>query len=179
MIITLVSISFLKNKSSFIYILKHYLLYFFEIVASSMLINYVIGGFKEESTLVLLKDFIFSYTVYQLILLTFFKIKDSTDTDTLNAMKVYLDTLLLYLEFDKENHPQLIESAKLAQGSCRNKKHVRLWAQIIESQEAYAKKILKDEDYKFYLKNIILKVENENKTINFFWMNSLLLRIFK
>lgn len=175
----LILILTIKNKSNFVYILKHYLLFLFEIIISTMLINLLIGGFQEESVLGFFKDFLFSYSVYQLILMTLFKLKDSTEIDEINSIKNYIDYLLLHLEFEKEVPKQIREIAEEASECCRNKKQIKKWARVFEMEEMHRGDLLSDNDFRFRLKGLIIEIEHEAKIINFFWMNSIILRMIK
>ncbi|PJN48802.1 hypothetical protein PAEAM_56640 [Paenibacillus sp. GM1FR] len=179
MLVLLVFVSARKYKSNFIYILKHYMLFFVEIIISSMLINLLIGGFKDNTILSFFKDFIFSYSIYQLVLLTVFKLKDSTTTDTFTAMKNYLDNHLLHLEFGRPLSPGISLNGNKISDGCRNKNHRLIWVNLIKLEKMYSRGLLRGDDYKFTLKKVAIDIEHQSKINNFFWMNSILLRIIK
>lgn len=150
-----------------------------EIIISSILINLLIGGFKDNTALSFFKDFVFSYSIYQLVLLTIFKLKDSTTTDTLSAMKKYIDTHLLHIEFERPMSPEISLNANKAYQGCRNKKHRLRWINLLKLERMYYRGLLRGDDFKFTLKKAAIEIEHESKINNFFWMNSILLRVTK
>ncbi|MEK4509481.1 hypothetical protein [Paenibacillus sp. FSL K6-2524] len=164
---------------------RHVLLYFFEMFLVTTLIVWGINGvisFKV-GLLEILRQYVFAYTLYQLILLTIFKIKGSLEVDALTSIKNEVDRFQVFAEFKKQIPNErlvkirdlLIENKK----TVFNNKHRTFLENLLDLVDRYNDKIITNDEFRFILKQESRELEFTTKVVNFYWMNSIFLRLLK
>jgi hypothetical protein len=185
LILLIVNTVFRKIKpSSHAQIFTHILLYLFEITIVTSLINYLIMGYQSntDTPLNILRNHIFAYTLYQLLLFVFFKLKDSTEADSLATIKNLADMYQVYAEFDKPIPDEDIDKSKKEFNSPRvtlSNKHRDIINYVNLLAENYNSDKLDTKEFRMQLKQISRDADFQAKMFNLSWMNSLLLRMFK
>lgn len=175
-----------KRPSVKMQFLTHVLLYLIEIITVTTIFNYYMGkyeGVSNNSSLInTLKNYVFGYTVYQLILLVTFKLKDSLDIDAYTSMKNEIDRCQLWAEFKKKVPDEYIEKTS----GIVNRKDVvytkeqrDVLNEKLGMARLYNKEEISVEDFRLYLKQQSMQMDLSAKIIGFGWMNSVLLRWFK
>ena len=170
-----------KKPSTFGHIITHILLYLFEIVSVTTLLTWLITD-NTSSFLILLRNYVFSYTLYQLILLVTFKLIDSLNTDAWTSIKKLNDQAQVFAEFkrkfpeDKYNESRkIVTDTKISFNA-----EQRLYLQsLLDMIHAFNNEEIDIETYRCYLKLQSIELDNELKMLNYGWMNSILLRLFK
>ncbi|MEC1155656.1 hypothetical protein [Cytobacillus horneckiae] len=173
-----------KNDSLSAQTLTHILVFIFEIITITTIINLLISGSSNEtdSFLNILRNHIFAYTLYQLLLFVFFKLKDSLYQDGLAAVKNVSDKIQIHAEFEEQVPLELID--KFREYYDKNnvtlpKKHKQIINVILDNAILYNNKEINTQNLRFNLKLISQEMEHESKIFSFSWMNSILLRIAK
>lgn len=161
------------------------LVYLLEIqLVTSIIVNLLFNhdtflSFENLFQLVVLRDYVFAYTLYQLILLVSFKIKDSIDIDANNALKSIVDRFQLFGEFDKEVPTDVVERYRREMNEVFfNDEQQELIEKIFILVSDYNKTRQKDE-YRLALKSISIDIDMQIKISNYGWMQSVFLRILK
>lgn len=170
-----------RKPSTELQFVTHILLYLIEILTVTKIIIYFIGT-NSETLLSIFRDYIFAYTIYQLLLLVTFKLKDSLDIDAFTSIKTLIDRLQLYGEFNEKIPTALISTIKeegQKSGNVFNKKQRNELTQIASLAEQYNSGKISREKFRFILKEKSLQVDIELKIYSYGWMNSILLRMFK
>lgn len=129
-----------------------------------------------------LRNYVFYYTLYQIILMVTFKLYDAAETDALTAIKSTLDKFQVFAEFHKK-FPQVdlirlqetIDSSKIT----FSKKHRQELDELILYLQNYNEGLISKDDIRAYLKIKSINIDLQIKTISYSWMNSILLRISK
>lgn len=175
-----------KKPSVKLQFLTHVLLYLIEIITVTTIFNFYMEkyeGVSNNSTLLnTLKNYVFGYTVYQLILLVTFKLKDSLDIDAYTSIKNEIDRCQLWAEFKKDVPSEYIEMMSdivNKKGLVYTKEQRDYINEMLDKARLYNDKKLKVEDFRLYLKQQSMKMDLSAKIIGFGWMNSVLLRWFK
>lgn len=162
----------------------HTLVYFTEIIMMTSLIRWLVEGDLRTSNMPeLLKEVVFAYTAYQLLLLMTFKLKDSVNVDGLSAVKNQFDRLQIYAEFKMkvpedviiEIKERLIDNA----ANTLNKYQRVLLNLFLEQTQRYNKEEITSEVYRFMLKQESRAIDAEIKTLGYHWMNCIALRLLK
>lgn len=164
----------------------HSLLYLLEIlIVTSFIVNFLFQKvdffiFEGFLQLEILRDYVFAYTLYQLFLLMTFKLKDSIDVDANTAVKIMVDKLQLYGEFDKDVPSDVLDGYNEAIKTVFfNEDQQKLTETIHHLASGYNDKTISKEDYRMALKSISLDLDMSIKISSYGWMQSILLRIFK
>ncbi|UKS27355.1 hypothetical protein LOZ80_39000 [Paenibacillus sp. HWE-109] len=177
-----------KGKSNSKY-LKHLFLYFLEMVIATT--TTTIRTFLEGSGALLynsvliniLKDYVFAYTLYQLVLIAAFKLKDSIEIDALTSLKNESDRFQIYAEF-KNKIPQaaidkmknyLTENPKVM----LKNEHRVLFEHLTIAARSYNSDDILPEEFRMRMKQFSREMDHQIKVLGFTWMNSILLRIMK
>ncbi|MGH1144281.1 hypothetical protein [Bacillus pseudomycoides] len=175
-----------KVPSTKLQFLTHVLLYLIEIITATTIITYFIEKFEAISTnlslLAVLRNYVFSYTIYQLFLLITFKLKDSLDVDAYTAIKNLIDKYQIFAEFDKKIPDEDLKEVNEKVNNSRMvfNKEQRIYTQkILTMVEAYNSGKIDVKDFRFALKQESREIDIQTKIISYGWMNSILLRIFK
>jgi hypothetical protein len=173
-----------KNKTNSGQVLTHVLLYLLEITIVTSSINYFIEGYQTDTDtpMNILRNHLFAYTIYQLLLFVFFKLKDSTEIDSLATVKNLSDMYQIYAEFNKPIPPEIIEKYQNSLSSNKvtmSKKHREYIDYINILADSYNRSILDGSELRMELKQISRNADFETKILNYSWMNSILLRSFK
>lgn len=122
-------------------------MYFIEIVLFTSLIIWIIEGlnFNNRSFIDIIKQYVFAYTLYQLIIIAIFKFKDSVEIDALTSIKSLIDKFQIYAEFNIEIPESNIEDVrvKLLENDkvTMKNEHKVLVGEIIKQVEKYKKEI--------------------------------------
>lgn len=177
------------NKIFSNYLVKlciHTIMYCFEIVLVTYLINIACINLKlfipPNNYLESLRNYVFYYTLYQLLLMVSFKLYDVAETDALTAIKSTIDKFQVFAEFHRKI-PQIdlmhlqetTNSAKIT----FSKKHRKELYELIQYLQSYNDDLISKDDIRAYLKIKSINIDLQLKTISYSWMNSILLRIFK
>lgn len=172
-----------KKPSASLQFLTHTVLYLFEILVVTFLINkWVLGVGEDLSSIDTLKNYVFAYTVYQLFLLITFKLKDSLDIDAYTSLKYLIDMYQLYGEFDEKVPENLI--AKVKDGAndlgivynAKARKEVKRLEELVQD---YNSDKISTKMFRFYLKQRSIHIDLEAKIASYAWMNSVLIRWVK
>ena len=174
------------RPSTMLQFLTHVLLYMIEIISVTTFLNFIIKKYEivsiDSSLLNTLKNYVFAYTVYQLLLLVTFKLKDSLNGDAYTSMKNEIDRCQIWAEFGKKIPDEYIEKfGKIIStpGVAYNKKQRDYFNKILRVIEKYNSNEIIVTDFRCYLKQQSIQFDYEIKLINFSWMNSILLRFTK
>ncbi|MEC0211367.1 hypothetical protein P4H70_20720 [Paenibacillus ehimensis] len=163
---------------------KHVIIYFIEILFFTSLIRYIIEGKIGISVLIQdAREYVFAFTLYQLILIGVFKIKDSIEIDALNALKNQYDKYQLYAEFKQpipqssidELRAKLINNPKVI---LKNKYRTQL-ENLAHYCEMYNENKVDPNLFRLHLKQEARECDSLQKIYAFHWMNSLFLRGLK
>ncbi|OMD81169.1 MULTISPECIES: hypothetical protein [Paenibacillus] len=172
----------MKSKKQFII---HIVVYFIEIVLFTSLIIWIIEGlnFNNRSFIDIIKQYVFAYTLYQLIIIAIFKFKDSVEIDALTSIKSLIDKFQIYAEFNIEIPESNIEDVrvKLLENDkvTMKNEHKVLVGEIIKQVEKYKKGDIGRDYFRFIMKQESREVETKLKIFSFHWMNSIFLRVLK
>ena len=170
----------------FIKLCIHTTIYCFEIMLVTYLMNIACINFElfspPSNYLESLRNYVFYYTLYQIILMVTFKLYDAAETDALTAIKSTLDKFQVFAEFHKK-FPQVdlirlqetIDSSKIT----FSKKHRQELDELILYLQNYNEGLISKDDIRAYLKIKSINIDLQIKTISYSWMNSILLRISK
>ncbi|WP_231398823.1 hypothetical protein [Bacillus sp. 95MFCvi2.1] len=157
-----------------------------EIITATTIITYFIEKFEAISTnlslLAVLRNYVFSYTIYQLFLLITFKLKDSLDVDAYTAIKNLIDKYQIFAEFDKKIPDEDLKEVNEKVNNSRMvfNKEQRIYTQkILTMVEAYNSGKIDVKDFRFALKQESREIDIQTKIISYGWMNSILLRMLK
>lgn len=183
--ISLIVVTIIRKKrpSASLQFLTHTVLYLFEILVVTFLINkWFLGVGEDLSSIDTLKNYVFAYTVYQLFLLITFKLKDSLDIDAYTSLKYLIDMYQLYGEFDEKVPENLI--AKVKDGAndlgivynAKARKEVKRLEELVQD---YNSDKISTKMFRFYLKQRSIHIDLEAKTASYAWMNSVLIRWVK
>jgi hypothetical protein len=162
----------------------HTALYFLEIIMATSLIRWLIeGNISSTTTLEFLKETVFAFTLYQLLLLVVFKLKDSIETDALNTIKSVIDKFQVYAEFKmkipvtllNEMREKYIDNRKVV----LNTKYREILNNLILLTDKYNRDDMSIESFRFILKQESLRLDLGIKITGYYWINSVLLRILK
>lgn len=173
-------------RGFFIKLWIHTILYCLEIVLATSLINSIFINFElfipPSNYLEALRNYVFYYTLYQLLLMVTFKLYDAAETDALTALKSVIDKFQVFAEFDREI-PQ-VDLAQLQETIYSSKitfakRHRDQLIELLEYLENYNNELISKNDIRGFLKVQSLNIDLKIKTIGYSWMNSILLRIFK
>lgn len=176
-----------KFTNYFIKLCVHIFIYCFEIMSVCYLMNLACINFELFSSpsnyLEALRNYVFYYTLYQLILTVTFKLYDAAETDALTAIKSTLDKLQVFFEFKKKSLilqeiQEIQENIDSTEITFSNK-HRLILQELIQNLQSYNSGLILEEDIRLYLKSQSLKIDLQLKAISFSWMNSILLRIGK
>lgn len=170
----------------FIKLCIHSIIYCFEIVLVTYLMNIACINFElfspPSNYLESLRNYVFYYTLYQLLLMVTFKLYDAAETDALTAIKSTIDKFQVFAEFQRKI-PQLdlisLQETKVSTKITFSKKHRQELEELIHNLQSYNANLVSKDDIRAYLKIQSLNIDLELKTISYNWMNSFLLRIFK
>lgn len=136
-----------------------------------------------DSLLSTFKEYVFAYTLYQLILLSVFKLKDSIEIDALTAMKYHTDKFQTYVEFSNKIPKEEIEliNIKLAQNQkmTLNTKHREYLRNLIQIAKNYNNDLIEKNELRLRLKQESINLDLILKQYGYHWMNSILLRVIK
>lgn len=163
----------------------HVLIYFFEIsiVTTSLVYLFADLDYARSNVLSIIKEYVFSYTVYQLLLISVFKLYDSLHIDALSAMRKQIDRIQLYAEYNKKVPEDLL--IKIKSEYIDNRKTVLNTGQrnfllnVMELTKRYNTDVITKDEFRFIMKQESLALDHSQKVYNFHWMNSILLRMFK
>ena len=184
LIVTLV----LKNRypSSKLQMLTHVLIYLIEIISVTTFLNFLIEKYgildSSGSRLDILRNYVFTYTVYQLVLLVTFKLKDSLDIDAYTSIKNEIDRCQLWAEFDEKipiEYIHEINGILDKPGVVYNRKQREYLFNLVRMFQKYNNDKIGAKEFRLYLKQESLQVDYAIKIKSFGWMNSLLLRAIK
>ncbi|AMQ05233.1 hypothetical protein MKY15_11730 [Sporosarcina sp. FSL K6-1540] len=186
---TFIILIILANKffgTHFIKMVLHITLYLFEIILVTYLMNITfleLDLFNPPSNYFeALRNYMFFFSIYQLVLIVTFKLLDSTEVDALNTIKKHIDQSQVFAEFNKEipdNHKEsllyLIKSKKVT----LNNKYRNFSRRILDLIDGYNKGDLPKDEFRCILKLESLELDLHVKTLGYGWSNSVLLRISK
>lgn len=170
----------------FIKLCIHTILYCLEIILVTCFINSIFINFElfnpPSNYLEALRNYVFYYTLYQLLLMVTFKLYDAAETDALTAIKSAIDKFQVFAEFDRKiskvdlaQLQETIYSSKITFA----KRHRDQLIELLEYLENYNNELISKEDIRGYLKIQSLNIDLKIKTISYSWMNSILLRVIK
>ncbi|WDM23498.1 hypothetical protein [Paenibacillus polymyxa] len=164
---------------------KHLGIYFIEIIFATSLIVWLIEGtiINKRDFSEILRQYVFAYTLYQIILVAAFKFKDSTEIDALTSIKDIVDKFQLYAEFDMKIPEFEIKKIQLAlvnnpKVSMKNN-HRELVRDIVTNTVSYNESELNKDTFRFSMKQTSREIDTLLKIYSFHWMNSVLLRFSK
>lgn len=184
-LLCLVTIRKKKVKNETLELATNSLLYLLEIlIVTSIIVSFLFHtasffAVGDLLQLVVLRDYVFAYTLYQLLLLITFKLKDSIDIDANNALKNMVDKLQLFGEFDRDIPSDVLDGYNGAIKTVFfNEDQHKLIETINHLASEYNKTISKEE-YRMALKSISLDLDMSIKISSYGWMQSILLRILK
>ncbi|MDF9763725.1 hypothetical protein OKW24_005636 [Peribacillus simplex] len=172
-----------KKPSASLQFLTHTILYLFEILVVTFLINKWFLDIGEDlSSIDTLKNYVFAYTIYQLFLLITFKLKDSLDIDAYTSLKYLIDMYQLYGEFNEKIPENLIAKVKDGAndlGIVYNAKVLKEVKTLENLARDYNSDKISTEMFRFYLKQRSINIDLGTKTVSYAWMNSVLIRWVK
>ncbi|UAL53504.1 hypothetical protein [Metabacillus dongyingensis] len=183
----ILNVLFRKMKpSTFGHTITHILLYLIEILTVTTIITWLLSGSEttggDSTLLAVFRNFVFSYTLYQLVLLVTFKLMDSIDTDALTITKNINDKIQLYAEFKKKFPEEDIVKAKAYihdSGVSFNNKQREYLLNLLNMVQLYNKNEISQEDFRLHLKIQSVELDTQLKMYGYGWMNSVLLRFIK
>lgn len=188
LLLLLITLAILNKifSSYFIKLCIHTIMYCFEIVLVTYLMNIACINFElfspPNNYLESLRNYVFYYTLYQFLLMVTFKLYDATETDALTAIKSTIDKFQVFAEFNKKilkvdliRLQETLDSTKIT----FSKNHRQELNELIQYLQSYNEDLISNDDIRTYLKIKSVNIDLHLKTISFSWTNSILLRLFK
>lgn len=188
-ILLLIVVITISNKYFNSYLLKlflHTALYLFEIILVTFIFNEVFIKYAlinpPSNYFEALRNYMFYFSVYQLLLIVTFKLFDSAKIDALNAIKKFVDQSQVLAEF-KEKVPEdqinkfhyMLNSKKVTM----NRKLREYGNKILNLILIYNNEEIASDKFRCKLKLESLEIDLMIKEFGYSWINSILLRIFK
>lgn len=188
-ILLLIVVITIRNKYFNSYLLKlflHTALYLFEIILVTFIFNEVFIKYAlinpPSNYFEALRNYMFYFSVYQLLLIVTFKLFDSAKIDALNAIKKFVDQSQVLAEF-KEKVPEdqinkfhyMLNSKKVTM----NRKLREYGNKILNLILIYNNEEIASDKFRCKLKLESLEIDLMIKEFGYSWINSILLRIFK
>jgi len=161
---------------------RHIIIYFIEMIIVTTMIVFIFGDidYSKSSLLAILKEYVFAFTFYQLVLISVFKLKDSLILDGLTFVKNVADQLQLFAEFNKKVPESVMQDIqKTQEKAVMKEEHRKCIMNLITLAENYNNDTIDREHFRLKMKQSASDVDFRMKLYSFHWMNSALLRIGK
>lgn len=188
-IILLIIVIALSNKyfnSYFLKLFLHTALYLFEIILVTFIFNEVFIKYAlitpPSNYFEALRNYMFYFSVYQLLLIVTFKLFDSAKIDTLNAIKKFVDQSQVLAEFKEKVPENQIDKFRYMLNSKQVTMDRKLRAygdNILNLILMYNNQKIAIDKFRCALKLESLEIDLMVKEFGYSWINSILLRIFK
>lgn len=163
--------------------------YFFifigEVFTATTLLNIFLFSTSVQTTFDVIKNYLASYTIYQLIVLVTFRFWDASRIDAKTLIKNTSDELQIAAEFKQNISDEAIkflnEETSLKNDVAWTKNDKSILEELLERAQNYNKdkEQVDINEFRHRMKQISRAMDFEMKIYSFSWMNSIILRKIK